>query len=57
MVLGGGIGVGDDVRIGNGVRDVKFGIIIVNGYGNVGVEDCITLAYEVITMDLIVLCE
>ena len=49
--------MGDDVGKGDGVRDVEFGIIIVNGDGKVGVDASITIAYKQVVVDLIVLCE
>ncbi|KAH8654204.1 hypothetical protein BGZ61DRAFT_487162 [Ilyonectria robusta] len=55
QVPGGRVGVGGDVGTGDGVRDVEFGIIILNRDGKVGVEDSITIAYKQVVMDLIVL--
>jgi len=49
--------VGDDVGTGDGVRDVEFGTIIVNGDDKGGAHDSITIAYKQVVMDLIVLCE
>jgi hypothetical protein len=49
--------VGDDVGIGDGVRDVEFGTMIVNRDGKGGVDYSITIAYKQVVMDLIVLCE
>lgn len=49
--------MGDDVGIGDGVRDVESGLIILNGDGKVGVEGSITIAYKQIVKDLIVLWE
>jgi hypothetical protein len=49
--------VGDDVATGDGVRDVEFGTIIVNGDGKGGADDSITIACKQVVMDLVVLCE
>jgi hypothetical protein len=51
------IGVGDDVGIGDGVRDVESGLMIFDGDGEVGVEGSIKIAYKQVVEDLIVLYE
>jgi len=49
--------VGNDVGIGDGVRDVESDLMIFNGDGKVGVEGSITTAYKQVVEDLIVPCE
>lgn len=44
--MGDSVRVGDDVGIGDGVRDIESGLMIFHGDGKVGVVGSISTAYE-----------
>lgn len=38
--------MGDEVGTGDGVRDVEFGIVLINGDRKVGVKGSMVMPYE-----------